>query len=95
MTELTKLACLLAKADIPFELYAFPAGDECAIQIASPSKENQLVDAVSHKFCYGGSEGLIEVLGSVNPKLPNHDVVGWLTAEQAFPYFVNEKSKEE
>lgn len=86
-TEITKLACLLAKADIPFDLVAWENSDESTIQIAFPNKEHCRVDAVSHKYSYGGLDGLIEVLGSVNSNFPNDDVVGWLTADEAFRYF--------
>ena len=87
MNEMTKLACLLAKANIPFELYPFTICGEASVQIASPNKENCVVDAVCHAFSYGGKEGLLEVLGSANPNLPNDDVVGWCTANEAFQYF--------
>ena len=86
-TEITKLAVLLAKEDIPFELVAWDCGGEATIQIASPSKENCVVDAICHKYSYGGKQGLIEVMGSANLNLPNDDVVGWLTANEAFEYF--------
>lgn len=85
--EITKLACLLAKANIPFELVAWDCGGEPTIQIASPNKEHCVVDAVSHKYSYGGKSGLLEVLGSANPNLTNYDAVGWLTANEAFQYF--------
>ena len=85
--EITKLACLLAKANIPFELVAWDCGGEPTIQIASPSKEHCLVDAVSHRYSYGGTQGLIEVMGSANPNLPVRDVRGWLTANEAFQFF--------
>ena len=85
--EMTKLAVMLAKADIPFEIHTWAAGGEDCLQIASPSKENMKVDAICHAYSYGGKSGLIEVLGSVNKDLPNDDVVGWLTAEDAFQYF--------
>lgn len=87
MNEITKLAVLLAKEDIPFEIHPFVLCGEPAIQIASPSKKDTIVDAVCHKFSYGGNAGYLEVLGSVNPNEPNDDVVGWLTAEQALKYF--------
>ena len=87
MTEITKLAVLLAKEDIPFELYAFDVAESATVQIACPSKEDMRVDAVSHHFSYGGDAGLIEVMGSINPDEPNDDVVGWLTAEEAVKYF--------
>lgn len=87
-TEINKLAQMLAKADVPFEIVAWVLDGEAVIQIASPSKKNCVVDAVSHKFSYGGTEGLLEVLGSANPNCPNDDVVGWLTANEALQFFM-------
>lgn len=87
MTEMTKLAVLLAQAGIPFELHPWVMNDEPTIQIVSPSKDDCRVDAVCHHFSYGGQKGLLEVMGSANPNLENDDVVGWLTAEEAFEYF--------
>lgn len=89
--EMTKLICLLAKADIPFELIAWECNEKPTLQIAHPNKAHSVVDAVSHEYSYGGKQGLIEVLGSVNPNCPNEDVRGWLTAEEAFCYFVNKE----
>lgn len=86
-TEMTKLARLLAKADIPFELIAWECGGEPTWQIASPDRAHCRVDAVSHKYSYGGTKGLLEVMGSANINLPNDDVVGWLTADEAFQFF--------
>lgn len=87
MNEITKLAVLLAKENIPFELNSFIVSKEPTLQICSPNKKNAVVDAVCHEFSYGGPEGLIEVLGSRNVNKPNDDVVGWLTAEEAIVYF--------
>lgn len=86
-SEITKLACLLAKEGIPFELCPWVNNGKPTIQIASPNKECCIVDAVCHDNSYGGKQGLLEVLGSANPNLPNDDVVGWLTANEAFQYF--------
>lgn len=87
MPEITKLAILLAKNNVPFELVAWDCGGP-TIQIASPSKENCVVDAICYKYSYGGPSGLLEVLGSANPNCPNEDVAGWLTANEALQYFM-------
>jgi len=87
MNEMTKLAVLLAKEDIPFELVSWSVNGEATTSIVSPSQEDCIVDAVCHQFSYGGEEGLLEVLGSANPELENIDVVGFLTAEEAIKYF--------
>jgi len=79
MTEITKLAILLAKANIPFEITS--CND--APQICYPQKAPRVCDAVCHKFSYGGEEGLLEILGLVSePEIDS--VEGWLTAEEVF-----------
>ena len=60
---------------------------EATFLIASPNEKERVVDAVSHCNSYGGSKGLIEVLGSRNRDKENSNVIGWLTAEEAFEYF--------
>lgn len=57
MDNMTKLAVLLAKADIPFELRGITCGDSSAtVQICSPSVENCLIDAICHHYSYGGDQ---------------------------------------
>lgn len=83
MDNMTKLAVLLAKADIPFELRGqMGALDEATAQICSPSVNNCLIDAICHHYSYGGDQGLLEILA-----VGLEDVVGWLSAEEAFTYF--------
>ena len=83
MDNMTKLAVLLAKADIPFELRGqISTVDTASVQICSPSADNCLIDAICHYYSYGGREGLLEILAE-----GLDDVVGWLSAEEAFEYF--------
>lgn len=84
--ELTKLAVLLAKADIPFEIYPFSFCGESTFMIASPNEENRVIDAVCHKGSCGGKKGLLEIMAEDVGFFD--DVLGDLTAEQAFEYFV-------
>lgn len=94
ITEMNKLIRLLVEEDIPFEVHPWTTWNgEAVFSICSPSRENCVVDAVSHNFSYGGEDGLIEVMGSANPDHPNDDVVGWLTAEKALIYFLKEDPK--
>ena len=80
---MTKLAVLLTKADIPFELRGqISTLDTASVQICSPSVDNCLIDAVCHQYSYGGNQGLLEILA-----VGLDDVVGWLSAEEAFEYF--------
>ena len=93
MNEMKKLIVLLVKNNIEFELNPWICGGEPTLQVCSPNIENCAVDAVSHKFSYGGEKGLLEVMGSANSDEPNEDVDGWLTAEKALKYFINSKEK--
>jgi len=88
MKEMNLLIKELIANNIPFEIWPFIVMGKPTFQICFPSKENCLVDAVSHEGSYGGPQGLIEVLGSVNNDYPNDDVVGWLTAKEAINYFI-------
>ena len=60
---MTKLAVLLTKADIPFELRGqISTLDTASVQICSPSVDNCLIDAICHHYSYGGREGLLEIM---------------------------------
>ena len=83
--ELNKLAVLLAKSDIPFEIYPYTIGDEQFFQLCYPNKEACIVDAVSTPYTYGGKEGLIEIMWEGHWEYD--DVAGWLTANEAFQFF--------
>ena len=79
MTEMTKLATLLAKENIPFQLviqeyYETP-------QIIIPNEEERIMDIVCHKHSYGGNKGLLEIMGITDEY---DDVVGWLTAKECY-----------
>lgn len=82
MAEMNKLVVLLAENNIPFEIKAFDFLDKPTWQICSPSIADTKVDAICHKGSYGHENGLIEIMS-----LFEDDVVGWLTAEEALPYF--------
>lgn len=87
-TEMTRLAVLLAKADIPFELVALSEkfGGEASVQIVAPNRENGIIDAICHQRSYGGNIGLLEVWCDDEEVVPNK-CDGWLNAEEAFEYF--------
>ena len=94
--EMTKLVSLIAKANIPFEIIAsdrigyYDQNEYITYNIAVPSSDianhySGAMDAASSDSTYGGRDGLIEVMGFRSCKdITNHDVVGWLTAEEAF-----------
>lgn len=88
MKEMNLLIKELIANNIPFEIYPFIVLGKPTFQICFPSKEDCIVDAVSHECSYGGPEGLIEVLGSANKDYPNDDAIGWLTAKEAINYFI-------
>ena len=89
MTEMEKLAALLKESNLPFESAEYELGGEMTTQICAPSKKHQDIDAVCHKYSYGYEQGLLEVMahGPYYTKITNYDVVGFLTATEAFELF--------
>ena len=83
--ELNKLAVLLAKANIPFEIFPYYICNKSYFQLCFPNKQNCIVDAVSTPFTYGGNNGLIEIMWEGHWE--DDDVRGWLTANEAFQFF--------
>jgi hypothetical protein len=89
--EMNKLIKLLAKEDLPFEVYSFSCpyspwnedNQDFGIQIFAPNLSERKIDAVCHPESYGYKDGLIEIMSCKEP-----DVVGWLTAEEALSYFI-------
>ena len=94
-TEMNKLIHLLADYGVPFEVQPMTVCEEATFAIVCRSVDgSKVVDAVSHEtLSLGGREGLIEVLGSLNPDYPNDDVIGYLTADQAYKFFLSEPEK--
>ena len=86
--EMNKLIGLLSAKGIPFEVAASIWHDEACIIICSPSVEECQLDAVSHYYSYGGQQGLIEIMAHGDAsEITDHDVVGWLSAEEALAFF--------
>ena len=87
--EMTRLAVLLTKADIPFELVALDEScgrGEATVQIVAPNRKDWKIDAICHRGSYGGNIGLLEVWCDDKSIIPNK-YEGWLNAEKAFEYF--------
>ena len=96
--EMTKLVSLIAKADIPFEIIGtdrighYNCNEYITYNIIVPNSSEAgnysgAIDAASSESTYGGRQGLIEVMGFRGCKfITDNDVVGHLTAEEAFEY---------
>lgn len=81
MSEMEKLASLLAEAKIPF----LKTKDRfCGTQIVYAYKGKKVCDAISNRHSYGGTDGLLEIMGLVDEKEIGDVVEGWLTAEEVF-----------
>lgn len=86
MTELDKLEEYLKEKGIEYERIKNPLGcpDECPDgfwdQICVPCYEPEFRqwDAICHAGSYGYEQGLLEIMGII---CPDHDVLGFLTAE--------------
>lgn len=79
-TEMTTLINKLIIANIPFELTTDCCGNENN-QIWYPSYDKSVCDVICHKFSYGGTKGLLEIMGLTDNE---DDVEGWLTADEVF-----------
>ena len=82
ITEMTTLIDMMNSANIPYELTTDCCGNEFG-QLWYPSRHNNICDVICHEFSYGGSEGLLEIMGLVDDDCDD-DVEGWLTAENVF-----------
>lgn len=76
MTEMSKLALILMDFDIPF---AVTKGVFDEPHIRYPEANNWTCDVISNDWSYGGSDGLLEIMGLVADDVDD-DVEGWLTA---------------
>lgn len=84
-TEILKLDKLLTEAGLPHLTETL--ADGWKIWLLPDAGGWWQCDAIQHKYSYGGTRGLIEIMGF--PLVDGGDVEGWLTAEQ-----VLEKVKE-
>ena len=86
-TEMTKLATLLAKANIPYQLVIQPIYE--TPQIIIPNEEERIMDIICHKHSYGGKDGLLEIMGVTDE---DDNIVGWLTAKKCYALIRKELS---
>ena len=87
--EINKLANLLDKANIPYDMRELWGG----WQIGYPNfSEDNVSDVVCHDFSYGHEVGLLEMMGLVNEEEVGDTVEGWLTAEEVFERWQNHYS---
>ena len=86
--EIKKLANMLTAANIPYELTADMLKNPDN-QLWYPSRKDNVMDAISHEYSYGGDEGLIEIMGLLTEEEAEYDnVVGYLTAEDVYKRIV-------
>ena len=84
-TEMDKLAKMLTQANIPFVRRPTHWEGE---QFVSPNEDNIIIDVICTKYSYGGDRGLLEVMWKPLEEECGDSCRGYLTAEQAFEYFV-------
>ena len=78
-TEMTKLIEMLSNSFIPFEV---TEGWDKTPHVWYPNQAHPICSAICFKYSYGGTEGLIEIMGLSDD--PEYDVTGYLTAEDVF-----------
>ena len=80
-SEMEKLMSALTTYNIPYETSLDCTGE--GLQVWYPSRDDNICDVICHKYSYGGSEGLLEMMGLV-PDDWGDSVQGYLTAEEVF-----------
>lgn len=79
-----KLSEMLTAANIPYELTT-DAESNPNNQLWYPNYNYAVMDAICHKYSYGGKEGLIEIMGLLTEEEAEYDdVIGYLTPENVF-----------
>lgn len=69
---------LLDNVHVPYEVrdcYGTP-------QVCYPNTNTMICDVVCHSGSYGGSAGLLEIMGLVDFQATGDSVEGWLSAEE-------------
>lgn len=85
MKELMKLKAMLEEEGIPFKYQPCNANGN---QILIYAGKKRLCDAVTSDMSYGGSEGLIEIMGGLTKEEEREDMVlGYLWADEVFKRF--------
>lgn len=79
MTEMSKLILTLWNLDIPVDIITDALGSH---HIRYPEATNCICDVISNRYSYGGSEGLLEIMGLVDEEATGDEVEGWLTANE-------------
>ena len=80
-TEMTTLIDKLVIANIPHEVTIQPYTN--TLQVWYPSRDGAVCDVICHEFSYGGTKGLLEIMGLVDDGIDD-DVEGYLTAVDVF-----------
>lgn len=96
-SEIKKLDAMLSENDIPhiFHYYNFGAQITYARDGKWVLRKDGCGDAVINDASYGHSKGLLEVMGfDITEEEYGDEVVGWLTAEQAFEFFKRQYEKD-
>lgn len=90
MTEIAKLIALLTENRYPFSVNYQEGKYPLILGYAKTTNEAPLFDVVCSPWSYGGKEGLLEMMdrtyyGGIFENTDD-EVLGYLTAEEAFNY---------
>lgn len=90
--EMEKLIAALTALEIPFEVFSDMFGND---QVWYPTRENPKMDVICHQYSYGGSEGLLEIMGLLTEEESECDsVVGYLDAENVLARILKDRQEE-
>lgn len=93
MNEMEKLIECLKVLEIPHEVIPQSFFKD-SLQVWYPSKKESIMDVICHDYSYGGSEGLLEIMGLLTPEEEQYDdVVGYLTAENVLSRIIKHREK--
>ena len=89
--EMEKLIAALTALEIPFEVLSDMFGND---QVWYPTRQNPKMDVICNQYSYGGSEGLLEIMGLFTEE-EYDSVVGYLNAENVLARILKDRAEDE
>ena len=87
-----KLIEALKVLEIPHEVLPDMWGNN---QVWYPARQGHIMDAICHKYSYGGDEDLLEIMGLLTEEEKEiDDVIGYLTAEDVLARIIKHRQEE-
>ena len=78
--EIFRLKEMLEKSDIPFEFRKIFDG----FHLCYPKIKDRVCSVIEHEGSYGNQNDLLEIMGLIEDKETDDDVLGYLSAENVY-----------